>query len=298
MATRIGLDIGGTKIAAIALRDDGTVVAEAKMPTPQDYKVFLAACASLVKQMDEKAAATCSVGVGMAGYIVKKTGLAFPPNIPAAMDRPIIVDLEKALRRPIRLANDADCFVLSEAIDGAAQKHRSVYGVIMGTGVGGGFVIDRQLVTGANGFTEWGHLPLPWHGAEDGLPVKCGCGRTGCVETVINGRGLARLYQIKSGKELMGEAVVALAEQQDKVAVATLEHFYRLVAKAFTMLIVTLDPDVIVVGGGLSSLPNLASRVQQHCRELALSNIAETPIVIAQHGPTSGLRGAARLWRD
>ncbi|MBI1273295.1 MAG: ROK family protein [Alphaproteobacteria bacterium] len=299
MVYRIGIDIGGTKMAAAALDAGGNIVAEGRMPTPREYKALLANCRTLVAQLEGEVKETCSVGIGIPGYIVKSTGHCYAPNTPALMDRNFSAELSVALGgRPLRVTNDADCMTLSEAVDGAARGHNIVYGVIMGTGVGGCLVANKRIVTGGNGFTEWGHLPFPWREGGDGLPVKCGCGKTGCINATTSGPGLAYLHKFKTGKDTSGEQIVKMAEQGDAAALATLDHFYRMAAKTMVLIIMMVDPDMIVIGGGLSQLPGLRDKVQKYSRDYALSGIVETKFAVASHGPASGVRGAAWLWND
>jgi fructokinase len=240
LAFSIGLDVGGTKIAGAVYTEDGAEYVRVVLPTPADYTSFLATCGTIISQLDEACGTKASVGIGLPGAIAAKTEL-LPTiaNIACLSGQPLQTDLEAKLGRPVRLANDADCAALSEATDGAGAGYRTVFGLIMGTGVGGGLVIDGNLVQGANGLAgEVGHLPLPFREPADGPIVPCSCGQSGCIDKSASGPALLRLHLVLSGKALTASPQIAdLARQGDAEALATLDRFYTAVAKAMVPIL-------------------------------------------------------------
>jgi fructokinase len=294
---RIGIDIGGTKIEAIALDPSGVAVFRERIATPRgDYDGTLAAIASLVGHAEAQVG-PASVGIGMPGVISPATGLVKNANSTWLNGRPLAQDLEAALRRPVRLANDANCFALSEASDGAAAGMPIVFGVILGTGVGGGVVAHGRIVTGANAIAgEWGHNPLPWPEPHELPGPDCYCGRTGCIETFLSGPGLARDHQTATGQQQSPEAIVAAARQGDRAAIETMARYEHRLARGLASIINVLDPDVIVLGGGMSNLTNLYQRVPQLCIPFIFSDAVVTRLAPPVHGDSSGVRGAAWLW--
>ncbi len=282
---RIGVDLGGTKIEAIAL-EGNKELRRRRVATPRgDYQATVAAVAALVGEMGEG-----SVGVGIPGALSPVTGLVKNANSTWLIGRPLKQDLERALQSEVRIENDANCFALSEATDGAGQGARAVFGVILGTGVGGGIVIDGKLLKGPNAIAgEWGHNPLPAPGPQD-LPLPaCYCGRAGCIETYLSGPGLARDHQALTGETAAPEA---LAAGQG----AALGRYEERLARALASVINVLDPDVIVLGGGMSNVPRLYTEVPRLWSKHVFSDHVATRLSRNVHGDSSGVRGAAWLW--
>jgi fructokinase len=282
---RIGVDLGGTKIEAIAL-DGKKELRRRRIATPRgDYPATVAAVAALVGEMGEG-----PVGVGIPGALSPVTGLVKNANSTWLIGRPLKQDLERALQREVRIENDANCFALSEATDGAGQGAHAVFGVILGTGVGGGIVVDGKLLKGPNAIAgEWGHNPLPAPGAQD-LPLPaCYCGRAGCIETYLSGPGLARDHQALTGGTAAPEAIVAGQG-------AALGRYEERLARALASVINVLDPDVIVLGGGMSNVQRLYTEVPRLWSRHVFSDHVATRLVRNAHGDSSGVRGAAWLW--
>jgi fructokinase len=253
----------------------------------------------LVEAIEEEIGARTSVGIGIPGTIVGRTGLVKNANSTWLIGRPLQGDIEAALSRPVRFANDANCFALSEAVDGAAAGCAAVFGVILGTGVGGGIVIGGRIVTGANAIAgEWGHNALPWPRAEEVPGPPCYCGRSGCIETFLSGPGLAADHRRHSGGAgLTGPEIVAGAAAGDPACRATLDRHAERLARALASIINVLDPDAIVLGGGLSALPHLYEQVPALWRDYIFSDEVVTRLLPPAHGDSSGVRGAAWLWR-
>jgi len=295
---RIGIDLGGTKIEVIVLDDGGVPVLRRRIPTPAgDYGAIVDAMARLVEGAERERGTRASVGVAMPGAISLATGLVKNANSTCLNGRPLQRDLESALGREVRLANDANCFALSEAVDGAARGVRVTFGVILGTGVGGGIVVDGRPVTGANAIAgEWGHNPLPWSGEEEGARPPCYCGRDGCVETWLSGPGLAADHHRRTGIALDAEAIARGAQAGDTACEATLARYESRLARALAGVVNVLDPDVIVLGGGLSNLARLYARVPALWGAGVFSDEVRTRLVPPAHGDSSGVRGAAWLW--
>jgi fructokinase len=298
MALRLGIDLGGTKIAAIVLDADGGVRWERRIPSPRDnYDATLDALAALVREGETAAGETCSVGIGMPGAISPVTGLVKNANSTWLNGRPLHEDLERRLARPVRLANDANCLAVSEATDGAAAGAHVVFGVILGTGTGAGIAIDGRVLTGANAIAgEWGHNPLPWPLDEERPGTACYCGRRGCIETFLSGPALAAAYRRASTEDVRAEEVVARAGQADVVAGRVLDTWLSQLARAVATIINVLDPDVVVVGGGLSNISRIYDEVPQRWGPFVFSDRVTTRIVPAKFGDASGVRGAAWLW--
>jgi fructokinase len=296
---RIGVDLGGTKIEAAAIDHNGKIHARRRVATPAgDYDGTIAAVAGLVRGIDTALGACMTVGVGIPGTLVAATGLVKNANSTCLIGRPLGRDLEAALDRPVRLANDANCFALSEASDGAAAAFGNVFGVILGTGVGGGVVIGGQIVVGANAIAgEWGHNPLPWPRADE-LPGRpCYCGRNGCIETFLSGPGIAADHRQHGGPPLSGERIVAGAATGDAACRATLDRYVERLARALASVINILDPDAIVLGGGLSAITRLYADVPLRWGKFVFSDTVLTKLLPPMHGDSSGVRGAAWLWR-
>jgi fructokinase len=297
---RIGIDLGGSKIEAAAIDGAGAIRVRRRIPTPaRDYDATIRAVAALVEAIEEEVGARTSVGIGIPGTIVPGTGLVKNANSTWLIGRPLQRDVEAALSRPVRFANDANCFALSEAVDGAAAGCAAVFGVILGTGVGGGIVIGGRIVTGANAIAgEWGHNALPWPRAEEVPGPPCYCGRSGCIETFLSGPGLAADHRRHwGGAELTGPEIVAGAAAGDPACRATLDRHAERLARALASIINVLDPDAIVLGGGLSALPHLYQQVPALWRDYIFSDEVVTRLLPPAHGDSSGVRGAAWLWR-
>jgi fructokinase len=316
---RIGIDLGGTKIEGIVLDRQGEVRARSRVATPRgDYDATLAAIATLVTQLEREAGCSpdATVGLGMPGTISSATGLVKNANSVWLNGRPFDADVQRALGRPVRFSNDANCFALSEATDGAARGARVVFGVIIGTGTGGGFVVDGRAIDGRNGIAgEWGHNALPWPMPEELPGPSCYCGRSGCIETFLSGPGLAKDFlerpvfpaeagsdtasAVPSGLSRMGvaaEQVVSRAVVGDPAAEAALARYEHRMARALASVINVLDPDAIVLGGGLSNIDRLYTDVPALWGQWVFSDRVDTPLLKAAHGDSSGVRGAARLW--
>ena len=300
---RIGIDLGGTKIEAIALGADGSERFRRRVDTPRgDYDGTLATIAALVGAAEDAAGGRGTVGIGMPGAISPATGLVKNANSTWLIGHRLDRDLERVLGRPVRFANDANCFALSEASDGAGAGARVVFGVILGTGVGGGIVVDGRALTGANAIAgEWGHNMLPWPEADEWPGPPCYCGRQGCIETFLCGRGLQAAYGAGAPALSLVEgptarAIADAAAAGDSRAAAALELYSRRLAKALASVINLLDPDVVVLGGGISNVESLYRRVPELWTAWVFSDRVDTRLVRARHGDASGVRGAAWLW--
>ncbi|MBI4984406.1 MAG: ROK family protein [Rhodocyclales bacterium] len=292
---RLGVDLGGSKIEIVALGEDGTELLRRRVATPQgDYAGTVAAVAALVAAAEAELGQHGTVGVGIPGAESQLTGRIKNANSTCLIGRALRADLETSLEREVRLANDANCFALSEAADGAAAGAGVVFGVILGTGVGGGIVVAGKPLAGANAIAgEWGHNRLP--GDEDVWP-PCYCGRAGCVETFLSGPGLQRDHQAAGGAALAAPEIVRRAAAGDAACEATLCRYEARLARALAVVINILDPDVIVLGGGLSNLDRLYHRVPQLWGPQVFSDHVVTRLLKHRHGDSSGVRGAAWLW--
>ena len=294
---RIGIDVGGTKIEAILLDARGGEMRRLRVATPRDYDGTLRAIAGLVEQLEREAGASASVGLGTPGAISPATGRIKNSNSVWLNGRPLGEDLARALSREVRLANDADCFALSEAQDGAGAGAAVVFGAILGTGVGGGIVARGRLLAGPNAIAgEWGHNALPWPRDDERPGPACYCGRRGCIETFLSGPGLERDHAERTGQSVPAAEVVARAEGGDRAAHETLERHAERLARALASVINLLDPHVIVLGGGLSNVTQLYSRVPALWSAWVFSDRVDTRLVPPRHGDSSGVRGAAWLW--
>lgn len=295
---RIGVDVGGTKIEAAALDSAGRIAARRRLPAPRhDYPGTLRAIAELVEGLEAEIGGRASVGVGIPGALSKATGLVKNANSTWLIGKPFDRDLEALLERPVRIANDANCFALSEAVDGAGQGARVVFGVILGTGCGGGIVIEGRALTGAHAIAgEWGHNPLPWPRDEERPGPLCYCGKTGCMETWLSGPGFSAAHERTSGERLEPAKIAARAQAGEPDAEASVSVYCDRLARGLASVINILDPDVIVLGGGLSNLDFLYSDVPQRLGKYVFSDRVETPLKRAAHGDSSGVRGAAWLW--
>lgn len=295
---RIGIDVGGTKIEGVALSAAGEERARVRVATPPEYGASVAAIAGVVQELDRRAAGPgASVGVGIPGVVVPATGLVKNANSVWLNGRPLGRDLEARLGRPVRLMNDANCFALSEAADGAAAGARVVFGVILGTGVGGGVVVDGRCLVGANLIAgEWGHNPLPAPADDERPGPPCYCGRHGCVETFLSGPALAADHARHTGATLSTHDIVAAAGRGDPAAAATMRRYVARLARALAAVVNVLDPDVVVLGGGMSNVPGLAEATLAALPPHVFSDAVATRVVRNQHGASSGVRGAAWLW--
>jgi len=295
---RLGVDLGGSKIELVALDEGGQVVLRRRQPTPGgSYRETIAAIAELVAAAERDLGQRGSVGVGIPGAESTVDGTVKNANSTWLIGHTLRSDLQTVLRREVRLANDANCFALSEATDGAAAGCETVFGVILGTGVGGGIVVRGRVLAGANRIAgEWGHNALPVADEEELPPPPCYCGRRGCIETWLSGPALAADHLRHGGEELAAPAISSRASRGDATCDATLQRYERRLAKALAMVVNILDPDAIVLGGGLSNIDRLYRSVPQlWCRHI-FSDVVHTRLLRNQHGDSSGVRGAAWLW--
>lgn len=295
---RFGIDLGGSKIELIALDGAGHERLRRRVPTPRDdYRATLGAIRDLVMQSERDLGSTGSVGIGTPGSLSRVTGRLRNSNSVCLNGHMIVEDLQTLLDRPVRIANDANCFALSEATDGAAKGADVVFGVILGTGVGAGIVVRGRALEGANGIAgEWGHNPLPWPKTEELPGYACYCGKTGCIETFVSGPALANDHRHFTGAALGVDAIVAGAASADAACQSTLERYEERLARALAHVINVLDPDVIVLGGGLSNLDRLYRNVPQLWSRYVFSDRVDTRLVRNIHGDSGGVRGAAWLW--
>ena len=295
---RIGVDLGGTKIEVAVLDDAGVIQHRSRAATPRDdYAGTVASVAALVGAAERAVQCNASVGVAMPGAVSPATGLLKNANSTWLNGRPFGTDLGRALNRQVRLANDANCFTLSEAMDGAGADATVVFGVIIGTGTGGGWTVEKRLVTGANAIAgEWGHNPMPWPTPEEAAGPACYCGRLGCIETYLSGPGLARTYREQTGASVSGHEVAVRAGAGEDAATQCLRSYEMRLARALAHVINVLDPDVVVLGGGLSKIDSLYERVPQLWGRWIFSDSVITELRPPLHGDSSGVRGAAWLW--
>ncbi len=297
---RIGIDLGGTKIEGVALADSGQVLARRRVATPRSYEATVTAIADLVIALERDtppALLPASVGIGIPGAVVPSTGLVKNANSVWLIGQPLGRDLETRLARPVRLANDANCFALSEATDGAAAGDAVVFGVILGTGVGGGIVVNGHCVVGANLIAgEWGHNPLPWPADDERPGPSCYCGKSGCIESWLSGPGFERDHAARTGTLLSAPDIASRATHGHHDAIASLTRYQHRLARALASVINLLDPDVIVLGGGMSNVPALADATRALLSAWVFSDALQTRVVQNVHGDSSGVRGAAWLW--
>ena len=291
---RIGIDLGGTKTEGVVLDSSDAEIVRRRYPTPIDggYSAILDTMVSLVDELEEHAGAPCRVGIGTPGALSRKTGRMKNSNTTCLIDQPLQADLSALLKREIRMENDANCFALSEALDGAGQGQAIVFGMILGTGVGGGIVVNQQLLTGLQSITgEWGHNPLYPDGP------RCYCGRRGCIETFLSGPALAADYARRGGEPTTtAQTIAALAKDNDPLAQDVLSVFFNYFGQALATIINILDPHVVVIGGGLSCIDALYSRGREAAAPYVFNDEFATPIVSNINGDSAGVRGAAQLW--
>ena len=298
---RIGVDFGGTKIEAAALDHEGRVVARVRQPNPGVYGAALDTVAQLVAETESQAGATGTVGIGCPGSRSPKTGLMRNANSTWLNGKPFLADLERRLERKVRIANDADCLALSEATDGAGAGADVVFAAILGTGCGGGLTMGGALVVGANGVAgEWGHNPLPWASAvspyDELPPPRCWCGRAGCLELWVSGKGFESDYARRARQPLSAEAIIRAARAGDPTAEDSLSFYIGRLGRALATVVNLLDPDVIVLGGGMSNVDEIYDGLPLVIPQFIFSDTFTTPIRPAMHGDSSGVRGAAWLW--
>jgi fructokinase len=299
---RIGIDLGGTKMEAVAL-ESGRELARRRIDTPRDdYSATIDAIASIVADLERTAGSTGTVGLGIPGTISMTTGLVKNANSTWLIGQPLQADLETRLGRPVRIANDANCFAMSEAVDGAAAGAEVVFGVIVGTGTGAGISIRGQIVTGANGIAgEWGHNPLPWPDDEERPGPPCYCGKRGCIETFLSGPAMTADHERRTGRRMLPRDISDSADRGDPAALATIERYEHRMGRALASIINVLDPDVIVLGGGISNVEQLYDNVPRIWADYVFAATGSTPdvrtrLARAAHGAASGVRGAAWLW--
>jgi fructokinase len=295
---RIGVDLGGTKIEIVALDRDGATLLRRRIPSPSgDYDAIVDAIGSLVESAEAELGSQGTIGIGTPGSPSPATGTMRNANSTVLNGKPLVRDLERRLGRTIRVENDANCFALSEASDGNAAGATCAFGAILGTGVGGGIVVRGALLAGANGIAgEWGHAPVPWPRVDEIPGPPCYCGKRACIETVLSGPGFARDHVAHGGAERTAPEIVAAARASDGTARASLERYLDRLARALASIVNVLDPDVIVLGGGMSNVAELYAELPTRLGAYVFSDTLVTRIVPALHGDSSGVRGAAWLW--
>ncbi len=295
---RIGIDLGGTKIEGIALGEDGAELGRRRIATPkQDYAGTIQAIVEVVKHLEDLTGETGTVGVGMPGAHSPQTGLVKNANSTWLIGKPFNADLEKALDREVRCENDANCLAVSEAVDGAAAGAHLVFAVIIGTGCGAGIAVDGRAHRGQNAIAgEFGHNPLPWQDEDEYPGPECYCGQKGCIETWISGTGFQNDYQRATGDALTGPEILQRADRGEAEALAALARFEARLAKSLAQAINLLDPDVIVLGGGMSNVARIYDNVPPLLKDHVFGGEVTTPVRPAEHGDSSGVRGAAWLW--
>jgi fructokinase len=297
MTNRIGIDLGGTKIDAMVLSPADEVLFERRISTPAGYEAIIEAVAGLVSEAAKHAGPGARVGMGSPGSQSPKTGLWRNANITACNDRPFAQDLQKAIELPLKMENDANCFALSEAIDGAGKGHGVVAFFTVGTALGGGLVIDGRVRSGPNAeAAEFGHTPLPWPNDTEWPLLPCFCGKHGCAEQYVSGTGLQRDYRERTGRDIKGRDIVARARAGEAEALAALDRLADRLARVAANIVNVIDPDIFVIGGGLNALPELVEELPPRVARYSFSGTAEVKVLRAIHGEKSGVRGAARLW--
>jgi fructokinase len=294
---RIGIDLGGTKIEILVLAHDGEEGFRERVETPSDYDATLAAVVSLVERAEAETGGRASVGLGIPGSPSPVDGAIRNANSTWLNGRDLGRDLETALDRPVRLANDANCFALSEASDGAGRSAESVFGVILGTGVGGGLVVRGEILPGSQGIAgEWGHNPLPWPSDQERPGPECYCGRLGCIETFVSGPGLKLDHRAGTGRDWEPSEIGRAAALGDLGARLAMGRYVNRLARGLATVVNVADPEVIVLGGGVSNIPGLAAKVQDALEPFVFTDKVLTRVVRNLHGDSSGVRGAAWLW--
>ncbi len=296
----MGIDLGGTKIEGRVLDHNGDEIARMRILAPQGhYGDTLAALTDIIQALEKEVGGGATVGIGMPGSLSPTTGLVRNANSTWLNGQPLREDLERALKRQVRMANDANCFTLSEAVDGAAAGAHSVFGIIIGTGCGGGIVIDGRVLEGARGIGgEWGHNPLPWSDADEHPGPVCWCGRKGCMEMWASGTGLSADYKRRTGELVSGHEIVSRAQLGDPTAQLSLDRHASRLARGIAHIVNIIDPEVIVLGGGLSKLPHLYEVLPKLAAPYVFSDVVALTIRPPKWGDASGVRGAAWLWND
>ncbi len=294
---RIGVDLGGTKIECIWMEPDGSISERRRIEAPKgDYQTTIEAIVKIVTEVGAQVP-SAPVGIGMPGSLSTRTGLVKNANSTWLIGRPFFKDICAALDRPVRIANDADCFALSEATDGAAASYDSVFGVILGTGVGGGIVLDSKLLKGPNSVAgEWGHNPLPWSDPDKDPAMACYCGKHGCIETFLSGPGWQSHFKKETGRDLASTDIVLSADAGDQDCERSLALYCDRLSRALAHVINIVDPQAIVLGGGLSGVEALYKKVPEIWGRYVFSDSVETKLLKPKHGDASGVRGAAWLW--
>ena len=297
---RIGVDLGGTKTEVVALGEGGEELLRRRVPTPRDdYQAVLRTIANLIRDTESALGQQGAIGVGAPGAISRVTGLLRNSNSITLNGRPLLADLRATLGRPLRMMNDANCFALSEATDGAAAGAACVFGVIVGPGTGGGIVVNGQVLKGSNAIAgEWGHNPLPWPGCDELPGPPCYCGRKGCIETFLSGPGMSRDHQRVTGESIEPAVIAWRAAAGAAACEDTLRRYEDRMARSLAHVINLLDPDVIVLGGGMSNISRLYETVPRLWLKYIFSDAVGTKLVPPQHGDSSGVRGAALLWDE
>lgn len=297
-ALKIGIDLGGTKISAIVMSEDNRIQKQIRIPSPQgNYDDTLQALIQIVNELEQSLPHKAQVGIGLPGSISPKTGMIQNANSTWLNGKPLNQDLMQALDREIRFANDANCFALSEATDGAAADKQNVFGVIIGTGCGGGLVIDKKIVTGPRGISgEWGHTPLPWPEIFEVNATKCWCGLNGCLETWVSGTALGHDHERVTGEKITAKEVAERAQNKDLEAIQTLQRHTSRLARGLSAIVNIIDPDIIVLGGGLSNVSSLYENLPAAMKPYIFSDDKEVTITPPRYGDDSGVRGAAWLW--
>ena len=294
---QIGIDFGGTKVEAAALDASGAYLARVRTPNPGSYDAAIETIRGLIAQVEQQAGGVGTVGIGLPGSISPTTGVMRNSNSTYLNGRTFREDLTTALGREVRLANDANCLALSEAVDGAAAGAKVAFAIILGTGCGGGLVVDGRLIDGANGIAgEWGHMPLPWPSPEESPGPQCWCGQRGCLEMWVSGTGLRHDYAQHAGQALSGEAIIDRLRQGEPAAKAAFDRYIDRLGRAIAALCNIVDPDAIVLGGGLSNVAEIYERLPAAIEPRVFSDRWRTKIAPAVWGDASGVRGAARLW--
>ena len=294
---RVGIDLGGTKIESIALGRDGLVLLRERLPTPQgDYEATLRVIGELLQSLEKQVGQFDVFGIGTPGAISRHSGLVKNSNSTCLIGKPLVEDLSRLSGKRVSIANDADCFALSEASDGAAEGYDNVFGVILGTGVGGGLVINGRLVRGVNDIAgEWGHNPLPWLMPSEFPGPQCYCGKLGCIETFLSGPGFSRDFMEATGERKTAQAIIAAAEEGDRAAILAVGRYEDRLARALAHVINIVDPSAIVLGGGLSNWTRLYSTLPKLLQKYVFSDMVNTVVLPPKFGDSSGVRGAAWL---
>ena len=294
---KIGVDWGGTKIEAIAIDENGSEVNRIRVNSPKDnYQEIIKTVVDLIDKISQDSN-DFTVGIGMPGSLHPDTGLVQVSNTKALENMPVKKDIEKLLGYEVKIANDADCLALSEAVDGAGENYSNVFAVILGTGVGAGYVVDKKLIEGPNKLSgEWGQNPIPGPMDDYEKSVKRHCGRIGAVEVFLSGPGLENYYEFKSGEKISSKEVINLYRENDILANEVMDHYFERTARSFSTFVNIIDPEVIVCGGGMSEIDELYEEIPKRIIPYIASNFFLTPIVKAEHGSSSGVRGAAYLW--